>query len=65
MAAGRLVWGAVQFICMGLDASEFGFSAFWAGAVTNAVPGIILQIVIIPILIVIPEKTKLISEKYN
>lgn len=56
MVAGRLVWGLVQFIAMGLDASEFGFAAFWAGAVTNALPGIILQIIIIPLIIMAIEK---------
>ena len=56
MVIGRLVWGIVMFICMGLDASKFGFSAFLAGAVLNAVPGIILQIVVIPVLVVTLKK---------
>ncbi len=56
MVAGRLVWGLVQFIAMGLDASEFGFAAFWAGAVANALPGIILQIVLIPLIVMVIEK---------
>ena len=60
---GRLVWGAVQFACIGLDASKFGFDAFWAGAVTNAIPGIVLQIVLIPIVVMLLEKTKIISKK--
>lgn len=59
MILGRLVWGAVQFICMGLDASEFGFAAFWAGAVTNAIPGIVLQLILIPVVVMILEKTKI------
>lgn len=62
MIIGRLVWGAVQFACMGLDSSEFGFAAFWAGAVTNAIPGIILQIILIPIVVILLEKTKIISK---
>lgn len=61
MIAGRLVWGIVQFCCMGLDASKFGFSAFWAGAVVNALPGIVLQIVIIPVIVMLFEKTKFIN----
>lgn len=56
MVIGRLVWGIVMFVCMGLDASKFGFSAFLAGAVLNAVPGIILQIVLIPVLVITLEK---------
>ena len=56
MLAGRLVWGAVQFSIMGFDPSAFGFSAFVAGAFTNAIPGIILQIVLIPVLVMALEK---------
>ncbi len=56
MIIGRLVWGTVQFACMGFDVSKFGFSAFWAGAVVNALPGIVLQIVLIPVIVMIIEK---------
>ena len=63
MIIGRLVWGAVQFVCIGFDASKFGFAAFWAGAVTNALPGIILQIILIPVAVMLLEKTKLINKR--
>ena len=56
MVIGRLVWGAARFICTGLDASAFGISAFWAGAVATAIPGIIVQIVLIPLLVMALEK---------
>lgn len=56
MIAGRLVWGTAMFICMGIKGGSFGFSAFLAGAVTNAIPGIIVQIVLIPILVMALEK---------
>ena len=42
--------------CMAFDASKFGLSAFLAGAVLNAVPGIIVQIVLIPVLVITLEK---------
>ena len=58
MIAGRLVWGTAMFICMGLSGGEFGWKAFLAGAVTQAIPGIIIQIVLIPILIMALEKAK-------
>lgn len=61
MIGGRLVWGAVQLLCVGLDLSKFGFAAFWAGSIANAVPGIILQIVVIPIIVMLYEKSKLSS----
>lgn len=56
MVAGRLVWGAARFLCAGLDVSAFGLSAFWAGAITTAIPGIVVQIVLIPILVMALEK---------
>ena len=58
MVAGRLVWGAARFVCTGLNASAFGLQAFWAGAVTTAVPGIVLQILLIPILVLALKKNR-------
>ena len=58
MILGRVVWGIVMFACMGLDASKFGLAAFVAGAFTNAVPGIILQIILIPILVILLRKNE-------
>ena len=49
MIVGRLVWGGVQF----------DRSLFLAGAVTNALPGILVQIILIPILVITMEKAKL------
>lgn len=51
MVIGRIVWGIVMFTCMGFDTDKFGFAAFISGAVTTAIPGIVLQIVLIPILV--------------
>ena len=56
MLAGRIVWGAAMFLCMGLTGGSFGIAAFLAGAVTNAVPGIIVQIALVPVLVMIAEK---------
>ena len=56
MVLGRLVWGAARLVCAGLDVSAFGLSAFWAGAITTAIPGIIVQIILVPILVMSLEK---------
>ncbi len=58
MILGRIVWGIAMSLCMGITGNPFGFSAFLAGAVTNAVPGIIIQIILIPVLIIALEKNK-------
>lgn len=63
MVAGRLVWGFAQFLCVGLDPSAFGLSAFWAGAVATAIPGIVVQILLIPVLVMALEKHNFILSK--
>lgn len=59
MVAGRLVWGAVRFVLAGLTASSFPFSAFLSGAVLTAVPGIVLQLILIPLVLVALQRAKL------
>ncbi|MBQ0111052.1 MAG: ECF transporter S component [Oscillospiraceae bacterium] len=49
MVAGRAVWGIMRFVLTGFNATEFPFSAFLAGAFINAVPGIIVQLIVIPL----------------
>ena len=48
MIVGRLVWGVVRVIMMGVGGSAFTWQMFIAGAFLNAIPGIILQLVLIP-----------------
>ena len=63
MVVGRIVWGLVMFCILGFDISKFGLVSFWAGAVANAIPGIIVQIILIPIIVMLLEKSKLISRE--
>ena len=56
MVMGRLVWGMAMLIFTGLAGGKFTLTAFWSGAILNALPGIILQIIIIPVLVMIFEK---------
>lgn len=59
MLCGRIVWGIARYILAGIDGSEFTFAAFVAGSVTNAIPGIILHIVLIPLVIMALKRAKL------
>ncbi|HHU84200.1 MAG TPA: ECF transporter S component [Clostridiales bacterium] len=61
MLVGRLVWGVAMFACMGINGGSFTFAAFIAGAFTNAIPGIILQIVLIPILVMLLDSPKVLN----
>ncbi len=63
MVVGRLAWGAAMFACLIADGGSFGLSAFVAGAITNAIPGIIVQIVLIPILIIALERAGVLRDE--
>ena len=56
MILGRIVWGIAMMVCIGSSGGQFGMEAFLAGAVTTALPGIILQLVLIPVVVLAMEK---------
>lgn len=51
MIIGRAVWGSVRLIML-LSGVKFSWAIFVSGAFINAIPGIILQIVLIPLIII-------------
>ena len=61
MILGRLVWGFAMFVFLGVSGETFTLSAFIAGAITNAIPGIIVQIIIVPITVMLTESKKIIK----
>lgn len=60
MLAGRLVWGLAQCALLGLGAGGFTWQMFMAGAFFNAIPGIILQLIFIPAVMVALDRTGLV-----
>ncbi|MDD6316876.1 MAG: ECF transporter S component, partial [Clostridia bacterium] len=63
MVLGRIVWGGVQFLLAGLQNTAFTMELFLAGAVIEALPGIILQIVLIPVIVLALERAGLVLNK--
>ena len=51
MVAGRIVWGCAMIVILGVTGSAFTWSAFLAGALLNAIPSIVVQLVLIPLLV--------------
>ena len=51
MLAGRAVWGIAKAILLGVADKPFGFEAFLVGGFVDAVPGIILQLVLVPLIV--------------
>ena len=46
--AGRVVWGIVKALLLGVKGTAFPFSAFLIGGFADAFPGILLQILLLP-----------------
>ncbi|OKZ68265.1 MAG: ECF transporter S component [Clostridiales bacterium 52_15] len=59
MVAGRIIWGIVKVILSG--AGAFTFAAFISGALLNAIPGIVVQLILVPAVVVALQKAKLIE----
>ncbi len=46
--SGRIVWGIVKAMILGMSGNGFTIQAFIAGGILDALPGIILQLILIP-----------------
>ena len=58
MLAGRAAWGLAQTVLLGLKDTPFSFSLFLSGAFLEAIPGILLQLILLPAVMLIVGKTK-------
>ena len=63
MVCGRVVWGLVQCVLLGLGDNGFTLSMFLSGAIIKALPGIILQLLLIPTVMLLLGKTHLVNMK--
>ena len=61
MISGRVVWGIARLIISGVTGTEFTWQLFIGGAVLQAVPGIILHILLIPVIVMALRRAKLID----
>ncbi len=63
MLGGRVIWGIASALLLSGTDSPFTFAAFIAGGFTNAIPGIIVQIVFIPIIVMALERSGVTGKK--
>ena len=57
MLCGRIVWALARLALYGLLGSEFSWAIFVSGGFVKAIPGIIVQLVLIPILVMVLERS--------
>ena len=60
MLSGRIVWGMAQALLIAVSGGIFTPEMFITSAFVNAVPGIILQLVLIPSIMLVLHKTHLV-----
>ncbi len=63
MLGGRAVWGLAQMVLMRLVAQPFTWQIFMAGAFGNALPGILVQLVLIPVIVLALRSAKLMDRE--
>lgn len=60
MVGGRVVWGVVRVLMTGVAGQPFTWQLFLSGALLTAIPGIVLQLVLIPAVMVALDRTGLV-----
>ncbi len=61
MLGGRVVWGVVTMFLLGTGGGEFTFTIFMQSAFITAIPGIIVQLILIPVLVMVLDRAKVIN----
>lgn len=56
MICGRIVWGIAKLVLLSIKGNVFTFSAFITGGFIDAFPGIIVQLVLVPLIMKIEGK---------
>ena len=60
MIGGRIVWAAARVVLSGVSEQAFTWQMFLSGAFLTAIPGILLQLVFIPVVMVALDRTGLV-----
>ncbi len=63
MLAGRVVWGTSKAILLGIGDKPFTFEAFIVGGFLDAIPGIALQLLLVPIIINLIQRKETLKMK--
>lgn len=59
MLVGRLVAGSVNVILYGIQGKNYSIWLFFTGMFVNAIPGIMLQLILIPVVVLLLQRAKL------
>lgn len=57
MIIGRIAWGLIQVILLNVKDMNFSFQMFISGAILNAIPGIFIQLILVPIIVIATKRS--------
>ncbi len=60
MIGGRIIWGIAALLLYGIKGNAFTLAIFINGAFINAIPGIVIQIILIPVIVMALQRANLI-----
>lgn len=58
MLLGRVVWGITKAVLLGIGGKAFTINAFIVGGFLDAIPGILIQLIIIPVIMGVINRKK-------
>lgn len=61
MVIGRIIWGISMAVLLGIKGKAFTLGAFVSGALLNAIPGIVIQLIVIPSVILVLDRVHLVK----
>ena len=61
MLAGRIVWGLATWLLLGYSGKSFTLTMFITSGFVTGLPGIILQLILVPAIMIVLNKTRLIK----
>jgi len=59
---GRVVWGVARVLLTGVSGVAFSWQLFISGGFINAIPGIIVHIVLIPLIVMALKKADFLAD---
>lgn len=64
MLVGRIAYGVTMLLIMSLQGKGYAFEVFLSASVLSAIPGIAVQLVLIPVILMALSKAGVIKERY-
>lgn len=65
MISGRIVYGLVCIPLLGIAGAPYSFEIFFTSTIIEALPGIVLQLVCIPLILLALQKSRLVDKDAN